>query len=34
MEKLRSVVYGAGAIGSVLGARLHRAERNVTLVAR
>ncbi|MHA2142104.1 MAG: ketopantoate reductase family protein [Candidatus Thorarchaeota archaeon] len=31
---MRSVVYGAGAIGSVLGARLHRAERNVTLVAR
>ncbi|MHA2379234.1 MAG: ketopantoate reductase family protein [Candidatus Thorarchaeota archaeon] len=34
MEKLKSVVYGAGAIGSVLGATLHRAGRGVTLVAR
>jgi 2-dehydropantoate 2-reductase len=31
---LKSVVYGAGAIGSVLGARLNRAGRDVTLVAR
>ncbi|MFX1604227.1 MAG: ketopantoate reductase family protein [Promethearchaeota archaeon] len=31
---LKSVVYGAGAIGSVLGARLHQAGRRVTLVAR
>jgi len=31
---VRSVVYGAGAIGSVLGARLHRAGHDVVLVAR
>ena len=34
VEMLKSVVYGAGAIGSVLGARLHQAERDVVLVAR
>lgn len=34
MEKLKSVVYGAGAIGSVLGASLYRAGRDVKLVAR
>lgn len=34
VEMLKTVVYGAGAIGSVLGARLHRAEKDVVLVAR
>jgi len=28
------VIYGAGAIGSVIGAHLHRAGRDVTLIAR
>ena len=31
---MKSVIYGAGAIGSVLGARLFRAGKHVTLVAR
>ncbi len=31
---MKSVVYGAGAIGSVLGAKLHRAGQDVVLVAR
>jgi len=31
---VRYVVYGAGAVGGVIGARLHLAERDVTLVAR
>ena len=31
---MRYVVYGAGAVGGVIGARLHLAEREVTLVAR
>jgi 2-dehydropantoate 2-reductase len=31
---MRFVVYGAGAIGGVLGARLHESGRDVTLVAR
>ena len=31
---LRSVVYGAGAIGSVLGAQLHKTGRMVNLLAR
>ena len=28
------VVYGAGAVGGVIGARLHRAGHDVTFVAR
>ncbi len=31
---MRFVVFGAGAIGGVLGARLHQAEHEVTLIAR
>src|SRR3954465_10163460 len=31
---MRYVVYGAGAVGGVIGARLHRAGLPVTLVAR
>jgi len=31
---MKSVVYGAGAVGSVLGARLFNADKNVVLVAR
>src|SRR4051794_9252169 len=31
---MRFVVYGAGAVGGVIGARLHEAGRDVVLVAR
>ena len=31
---MRFVIYGAGAVGGVIGARLHEAGRDVTLVAR
>ena len=31
---MRFVVYGAGAIGSVVGARLHQAGHEVVLIAR
>lgn len=34
MDPLRYVVYGAGAVGGVIGARLHLAGRPTTLVAR
>ncbi len=31
---MRFIVYGAGAVGGVVGAQLHRAGHDVTLVAR
>jgi 2-dehydropantoate 2-reductase len=31
---MRFIVYGAGAVGGVVGAQLHRAGNDVTLVAR
>lgn len=34
LRVMRFIVYGAGAIGGVLGARLHQAGRDVVLIAR
>ena len=31
---MRYIIFGAGAIGGVIGARLHRAGKDVVLIAR